>query len=191
MTLFFRQSFARSQMIYLYPDKQSLHGNLLLLCCTLAITKVCAPSSSLFILSARLSRLFPHYNSQLQPPLRQWLHQIQLRLNSTLRQSRKEFLYFEIAQTDWTSYALSEGIVTIEIGADRKKYCVHKELLTHHSAYFRKALQGPWEEARSGVITLEDVEPAVCKCLPGSTKSRPRAFSECCHIVAYDETNSN
>jgi hypothetical protein len=60
---------------------------------------------------------------------------------------------------------LGEGIVTIEIGAHRKRYCVHKALLMHHSEHFRKALQGPWKEAREGVVTLEDIEPAVCICL--------------------------
>jgi hypothetical protein len=58
--------------------------------------------------------------------------------------------------------ALGEGIGTIEIGADRKQYCVHKTLLMHHSKYFRKALQGPWKEARESVVTLKDIEPAVC-----------------------------
>jgi len=54
--------------------------------------------------------------------------------------------------------------VTVEIGADHKKYCVHKALLTHHSEYFCKALQGPWKEAHEGVVTLEDIESAVCMC---------------------------
>jgi hypothetical protein len=61
------------------------------------------------------------------------------------------------------SHALRQGIVTIEIGAERKQYCVHKALLVHHSEYFKKALQGDWKEAREGKVTLEDVEPAECE----------------------------
>ncbi|KAJ8111028.1 hypothetical protein OPT61_g6273 [Boeremia exigua] len=53
--------------------------------------------------------------------------------------------------------AQADGMVTVEIGPDRKKYCLHKALVTHHSEYFRKALHGPWVEAQEGVVKLDDV----------------------------------
>jgi hypothetical protein len=56
-----------------------------------------------------------------------------------------------------------DGVVVVEIGAERKKYHVHKALLVHHSEYFAKALNGSWKEAGEGVVKLEDVEPAVCE----------------------------
>ncbi|KAF2872412.1 hypothetical protein BDV95DRAFT_606028 [Massariosphaeria phaeospora] len=53
--------------------------------------------------------------------------------------------------------------VTIEVGTgtEKTKYRPHKSFLIHYSEYFRKALSGSWKEAEDGVITLEDVEPAV------------------------------
>jgi hypothetical protein len=63
------------------------------------------------------------------------------------------------------NHALCEGVVIVEIGAERKKYCIHKALLVHHSKYFNGALRGSWKEAREGLVTLEDVEPAACKSL--------------------------
>ncbi|KAH4107729.1 hypothetical protein HBI56_169460 [Parastagonospora nodorum] len=57
--------------------------------------------------------------------------------------------------------ALSESIVTVEIGPDQKKYYVHKALLVHHSEYFKRALRGAWKEAHKDLVTIEDVEPVV------------------------------
>ncbi|KAF1834985.1 hypothetical protein BDW02DRAFT_597727 [Decorospora gaudefroyi] len=53
--------------------------------------------------------------------------------------------------------AMCEGIAVIEIGPRHKKYCVHRALLTHHSEYFCKALNGPWKEAQEGRIAIEDI----------------------------------
>lgn len=51
-----------------------------------------------------------------------------------------------------------EGIVTIEVGPLLTKYYVHRDFLMHQSGYFRTALAGPWLEASSRLITLDDVE---------------------------------
>ncbi|KAF1955500.1 hypothetical protein CC80DRAFT_415162 [Byssothecium circinans] len=47
----------------------------------------------------------------------------------------------------------------VEVGPERKKFHIHKALLTHHSEYFRKALSGPWIEAQESVVKLSDVDP--------------------------------
>ncbi|KAH7084926.1 hypothetical protein BKA63DRAFT_498491 [Paraphoma chrysanthemicola] len=52
-------------------------------------------------------------------------------------------------------------MVIVEIGPNRMKHYVHKALLQYHSEYFRNALRGPWKEAMDGVVSLEDVQPAV------------------------------
>jgi hypothetical protein len=59
------------------------------------------------------------------------------------------------------STAAVEGFVTVEIGAERKKYQLHKALLTHHSGYFRAALKKTWREGMEGLVKLEDVDPVA------------------------------
>ncbi|KAH7094573.1 hypothetical protein FB567DRAFT_6647 [Paraphoma chrysanthemicola] len=54
-----------------------------------------------------------------------------------------------------------EPMVLVEVGPKHEKHYIHKALLVHHSDYFRKALQGPWKEAHSGKVVLEDVESAI------------------------------
>ncbi|KAF2642245.1 hypothetical protein P280DRAFT_260688 [Massarina eburnea CBS 473.64] len=56
-----------------------------------------------------------------------------------------------------------EGIVTVKVGPDQHQqdFQIHKALLTHHSEYFRAALQGEWKEAEDRVVVLDDVEPDV------------------------------
>ncbi|KAF1970502.1 hypothetical protein BU23DRAFT_473785, partial [Bimuria novae-zelandiae CBS 107.79] len=51
------------------------------------------------------------------------------------------------------------GLVAIEVGSERKEYTVHKDLLTHYSEYFARALDGPWKEAEDKKVRLEDIEP--------------------------------
>jgi hypothetical protein len=51
-------------------------------------------------------------------------------------------------------------IVAISIGPDKKLYNVHKDLICHHSEYFRTAYNGRWQESEKGVA-LEDVEHEV------------------------------
>jgi hypothetical protein len=60
--------------------------------------------------------------------------------------------------------AATDGLVTVEIGDEEpKKYYIHRALLVHHSEYFRKALQGPWIEAKENRVVLKDVDEAVCR----------------------------
>jgi len=50
--------------------------------------------------------------------------------------------------------------VTVLVGPSQSKFIVHKKLLIEASAYFAKAINGPWSEARSGVfeLVLENAE---------------------------------
>ena len=54
------------------------------------------------------------------------------------------------------------GIILVEVGEDRKKYFIHKDLLAYHSEYFVAALKGPWHEAREKNFLLEDVGVDAC-----------------------------
>ncbi|KAI4612467.1 hypothetical protein J4E80_007201 [Alternaria sp. BMP 0032] len=57
--------------------------------------------------------------------------------------------------------AAAQGeIVTIFIGPEKKRYNIHKDIICHHSEYFRTAFNGRWKESDEGV-TLEDVEVDV------------------------------
>ncbi|KAI4685085.1 hypothetical protein J4E81_008897 [Alternaria sp. BMP 2799] len=57
--------------------------------------------------------------------------------------------------------AAAQGeIVTIFIGPEKKRYNIHKDIICHHSEYFRTAFNGHWKESDEGV-TLEDVEVEV------------------------------
>lgn len=55
------------------------------------------------------------------------------------------------------------GIVTVNVGPTPVAFQVHTDLLTHHSEYFRKSLNGPWKEASERVVPLVDIEPRTCK----------------------------
>ncbi|KAH7389568.1 hypothetical protein DE146DRAFT_700989 [Phaeosphaeria sp. MPI-PUGE-AT-0046c] len=55
------------------------------------------------------------------------------------------------------------GIVTVLVGTEPVKFQVHTNLLTHHSEYFRKALNGPWKEATERVVSIMDIEPCTCE----------------------------
>ena len=57
--------------------------------------------------------------------------------------------------------AAAQGeVVTIFVGPEKKRYNIHKDIICHHSEYFRAAYNGRWKEADEGV-TLEDVEVEV------------------------------
>jgi hypothetical protein len=54
-----------------------------------------------------------------------------------------------------------EGLVTIEVGPERKPYVVYRELLTCHSDYFAACLNDKdtvWKEAEDRRVVLDDVE---------------------------------
>ncbi|KAI4681760.1 uncharacterized protein J4E84_007355 [Alternaria hordeiaustralica] len=58
------------------------------------------------------------------------------------------------------SSATRGEIVTIFIGPEKKRYNIHKDIICHHSEYFRTSFNGRWKESDEGV-TLEDVEVPV------------------------------
>ncbi|KAH0161675.1 hypothetical protein KCU67_g6240, partial [Aureobasidium melanogenum] len=49
-----------------------------------------------------------------------------------------------------------QGIVTVEIGIEKKAFHIHKDLLTYYSDYFRGAFNGSFVEATKGKISLVD-----------------------------------
>ncbi|KAH7094574.1 hypothetical protein FB567DRAFT_600176 [Paraphoma chrysanthemicola] len=57
--------------------------------------------------------------------------------------------------------ATKEGVVVVEIGTGPVRHHVHKALLQYHSEYFRGVFNGPWKEAKEGVVRLSDIEPSV------------------------------
>jgi hypothetical protein len=66
-----------------------------------------------------------------------------------------------IALTDKTDSVAAQGeIVTIFVGPEKKRYSIHKDVICHHSEYFRTAYNGRWKEADEGV-TLDDVEVGI------------------------------
>ncbi|RYN21299.1 hypothetical protein AA0113_g5373 [Alternaria arborescens] len=58
------------------------------------------------------------------------------------------------------SAAANGEMVTVFIGPTRKRYSIYKDLICHHSEYFRVAFNGLWQESDKG-LTLEDVEIEV------------------------------
>lgn len=58
---------------------------------------------------------------------------------------------------------MRDEIVKVEVGPDRIQYSVHPSLLTYHSEYFRRALNGSWKEAEDRIIKLDDVDCRTCK----------------------------
>ncbi|KAF2847953.1 hypothetical protein T440DRAFT_369496, partial [Plenodomus tracheiphilus IPT5] len=57
-----------------------------------------------------------------------------------------------------SSFARDGGMAIVEIGPLRTRYHVHAALLSKHSEFFKRALNGPWKEAQNRVVKFEDVE---------------------------------
>ncbi|KAG9751661.1 hypothetical protein KCU73_g6289, partial [Aureobasidium melanogenum] len=53
------------------------------------------------------------------------------------------------------------GIVTVEVGPQKQKFSIHKDLLCYYSDYFRGAFDGSFKEAVDGKIWLEKEDPAI------------------------------
>ncbi|KAF2127078.1 hypothetical protein P153DRAFT_398448 [Dothidotthia symphoricarpi CBS 119687] len=53
------------------------------------------------------------------------------------------------------------NFVTVQVGATAIKHYIHGSLLTQHSEYFKKALNGPWKESKERLVVLEDVESGI------------------------------
>jgi hypothetical protein len=58
------------------------------------------------------------------------------------------------------SAAAKGEVVVIFVGPTKKRYTIYKDIICHHSEYFRAAYSGRWKESDEGV-TLEDVEVEV------------------------------
>lgn len=62
---------------------------------------------------------------------------------------------------------MGDQSVIIFVGPERKRYLIHKTLLTNQSEYFDKALNGPFKEADEQSIYLEEETPAAFDLLVG------------------------
>lgn len=51
---------------------------------------------------------------------------------------------------------MGDDIVTLYVGAERKRFTVHKKLLCDGSPFFAKAFQGSFKEAKEGVMDLPE-----------------------------------
>lgn len=58
-------------------------------------------------------------------------------------------------------------VVDIFVGPERKRYVVHKKLLTEQSDYFHKAFTGSFIEAEENSIHLKEEDPAAVALLVG------------------------
>ncbi|TKA67598.1 hypothetical protein B0A49_04580 [Cryomyces minteri] len=58
---------------------------------------------------------------------------------------------------------LYDQMIHVQLGSDAtaEEYAIHKGLISHHSHFFRKALNGHFREAVENHVTLEDEDPAV------------------------------
>jgi hypothetical protein len=54
-------------------------------------------------------------------------------------------------------------MAVVKVGAAGTEYKIHKALLSEHSEYFKRALNGPWKESQEGVVRLEDISCGICK----------------------------
>lgn len=54
-------------------------------------------------------------------------------------------------------------MVTVHVGEQRHQFLIHKELLCHHSSFFRATFQGSFIEASSGNVELPDDDVEVFK----------------------------
>jgi hypothetical protein len=71
------------------------------------------------------------------------------------------------ANLSFISRDLGFEIVDIYVGAERKRYVVHKKLLVDQSEYFHKALTGSFMEAEENSIHLKEEDPTAVALLIG------------------------
>ncbi|OAG07184.1 uncharacterized protein CC84DRAFT_1204754 [Paraphaeosphaeria sporulosa] len=71
--------------------------------------------------------------------------------------------YFKLLRTYHSELATqgTSGLVTVKIASDEKSYTLYKDMLTHYSKYFKKALKGEWKEAQGGAVVLGDVDSVI------------------------------
>ena len=62
------------------------------------------------------------------------------------------------------SAAAREGVMaTVILEPQNTEYKIHKSLLIDTSAYFKKALEGPWKEAEERTVKVKDVDSDTCR----------------------------
>jgi hypothetical protein len=54
-------------------------------------------------------------------------------------------------------------MATILVGPEETKFVGHQALLCEKFPYFTKALTGPFEESKTGIVKLEDISPVLFK----------------------------
>ncbi|KAF2831486.1 hypothetical protein CC86DRAFT_366840 [Ophiobolus disseminans] len=89
-----------------------------------------------------------HFVSQISDPTA---------LANLIRAAAHQYTSLSVANSGNRSTA-RDKLVVIEVGPGKKIYHVHKALLTHHSEYFQKSLNGPWKEGTEQKVTLTDIE---------------------------------
>lgn len=63
--------------------------------------------------------------------------------------------------------ALSNKIVTVVVGHDEVKWCLHENLLVSESDFFKASFRGPWKESKEGVLRLPEDEPRTFELFVG------------------------
>ncbi|KAH6671058.1 hypothetical protein B0J14DRAFT_484955, partial [Halenospora varia] len=56
---------------------------------------------------------------------------------------------------------LGTELVTVHVGAKRKTFAVHKNLLCDTSTFFRNAFDGPFKEGADGVMYMPEDDPTI------------------------------
>ena len=58
---------------------------------------------------------------------------------------------------------LYKTVITVKVGTEPKKesFFIHKELACSKLPFFRAAMSGAWEEAKTGVVVMPDDDPEV------------------------------
>lgn len=66
---------------------------------------------------------------------------------------------------------LSDKIVTIIVGHQKKKWSVHEKLLSNKSEFFRASFRGGFRESHDGVLELPEDDPRVFELFVGVSES--------------------
>jgi hypothetical protein len=70
------------------------------------------------------------------------------------------FSLFVVTDCEWSSFEMS-SMVTVRVGKDpeAKSFIANEALLTSHSEFFRRAMNGRWEEASTRTVKLPEDRP--------------------------------
>jgi hypothetical protein len=56
---------------------------------------------------------------------------------------------------------LGREIIYIKVGKEKQDFGIHKELISHYSPYFRAAFTFGFDEAKSGIMKLPEIEAEI------------------------------